>query len=199
MNWLEFISSVIGSLAWPATAIVLVVVLRSPLGRILITLTKLKYKDLELDFGRGLKELEAKAKGIDLKPSLLEEQATSKHTATDLLNEAGRLAEDFPQPAVAAGWQAVEAELMSAVQRLAISLDDPPYNSAMKNAALLHEQGSIDTPTLDVLNRMRNLRNMAVHGGLDATGVNSNEAREFIALARGVVEKLKALQRGGVT
>ncbi len=197
MNWLEFISSVLGSLAWPATVITLVVVLRSPLGRILLTLTKLKYKDLELDFGRGLKELEAKAKGIDLKPSLVEGPPTSKRTATDLLDEAGRLAAEFPEPAVAVGWQAVEAELMSAVQRLAISPDYPPSNSAMKNAALLHEQGSIDTPTLDVLNRMRNLRNMAVHGGWDAMGVSGDEAREFIALARGVVEKLKALQRGG--
>lgn len=193
MNWLEFVSSVLGSLAWPATVIVLVVVLRSPLGRILLTLTKLKYKDLELDFGRGLKELEAKAKSIDLMPSVVAEPPPSKRTATDLLNEAGRLAEEFPEPAVAVGWQAVEAELMSAVQRLAISPDYPPYNSAMKNTALLHEQGSIDTPTLDVLNRMRNLRNKAVHGRLDAMGVSGDQAREFIALARTVVEKLKTL------
>ena len=57
---LQFFASLAGSLAWPAT--VVVVVLRNQCRRFLLTLTRLRYKDLELDFGRELKEVEKKAR-----------------------------------------------------------------------------------------------------------------------------------------
>jgi uncharacterized protein YutE (UPF0331/DUF86 family) len=196
MDWLQFLASIVSSFAWPATVVVLVVLLRVPVARVLLTLTKLKYKDLELDFGRELKQLEEQAKAIEVKPTLPKALAPSKREPSDLLNEAERLAQDFPEPAVAVGWQAVEEELMSVVVRLSISPDLHRYNSASKNAELLREQNAIDNRTLDVLKRMRNLRNMAVHGGHGHDRVSTDEAIEFIALARGVVEKLKALTRG---
>ncbi|MGH7553918.1 MAG: hypothetical protein ACREMQ_12925, partial [Longimicrobiales bacterium] len=71
----------------------------------------------------------------------------------------------------------------------------PPHNSALRNARLLLDQRAIDDNTLDILNRMGNLRNVAVHGGAGLTGVSPDEAREFIALARGIVEKLRQLRR----
>ena len=196
MDWLQFFASVLGSLAWPATAVALVVLLRVPVARVLLTLTKLKYKDLELDFGRELKQLEEQARVIEVRPTQPKALPPTKRDPSDLLSEADRLAQEFPEPAVAVGWQAVEEELMSAVERLAISPDYPRHNSAMKNAELLRGQNEIDDTTLDVLNRMRNLRNMAVHGGNGQGRVTTNEAIEFIALARGVVEKLNSLTRG---
>ena len=66
MDWLQFLSSVVGSLAWPATVLALVVLLRAPVTRVLLTLTRLKYKDLELDFGREL----APFLGRRLRPTL---------------------------------------------------------------------------------------------------------------------------------
>lgn len=197
MNWLQFVASVAGSLAWPVTVIAVVVLLRTQLRRVLLTLTRLRYKDLEVDFGRELKEVERKARAIDVTPTGPPPQpATAPKNAAQILAEAERLAQDFPEPAVALAWSAVEDELMGAVMRLAISPDYPPLNSALQNARLLTEQGAIDQSTLDILNRMRNLRNMAVHGGAGLTGVSTDEAREFIALARGIVEKLRRLRRG---
>lgn len=196
MDWLQFLASLAGSLAWPATVVVAVVVLRNQLRRVLLTLTRLRYKDLELDFGRELKEVEKKARAIDVKPAGPPPRAiAAAKDSAQILAEAERLAEDFPEPAVALAWAAVEEELMSAVMRLAISPDYPPHNSALRNARLLLDQRAIDENTLDILNRMRNLRNVAVHGGAGPTGVSPDEAREFIALARGVVEKLRRLHR----
>ena len=102
----------------------------------LLTLTRLKYKDLELDFGRELKQLEQKAKAIEVKPQQSKAIPPAAKDSAQLLDEAERLAQDFPEPAVAVGWQAVENELMSAVMRLAISPDYPAHNSAMKNVEL---------------------------------------------------------------
>jgi len=197
MDILQFISSVIGSLAWPATVATLVVLLREPVKRILLTLTRLKYKDLELDFGRELKQLEEKAKAIEVRPTKQPPAVTpAKKDSLQLLVEAERLSDDFTEPSVALAWSAVEDELLAAVMRLTISPDYPPHNSAMKNAEMLAQQKVIDPQTLDVLKRMRNLRNIAVHahGGLGE--VTTDQAREFIALARGVAEKLRGLHRG---
>jgi uncharacterized protein YutE (UPF0331/DUF86 family) len=195
MDWLQFLASLAGSLAWPATVVVAVVVLRNQLRRVLLTLTRLRYKDLELDFGRELKEVEKKARAIDVKPAGPPRAIAAPKDSAQTLDEAERLAEDFPEPAVALAWSAVEDELLGAVMRLAILPDYPPYNSALRNARLLLDQRAIDENTLDILDRLRNLRNMAVHGGAGLAGVSPDEAREFIALARGVVEKLRRLRR----
>ena len=195
MDWLQFFASVVGSAAWPATVLALIALLRAPVTRVLLTLTRLKYKDLELDFGRELKQLEQKAKAIEVKPQQSKAIPPAAKDSAQLLDEAERLAQDFPEPAVAVGWQAVENELMSAVMRLAISPDYPAHNSAMKNVELLLQQKAIDESTIDILKRMRNLRNMAVHGGHGLGNVTTDQAIEFIALARGVVEKLGGLRR----
>jgi len=195
MGWLQFIASVISSLAWPAAVVLLVFLLRLPLTKALLSLTHLKYKDLELDFARGLKELESKAKTIEVRPQVLKPQFATKKNSAQLLSEAQRLAHDFPEPAVAVAWQAVEDELMATVMRLAISPDPPWHNSAMKSAELLLGQGEIDESTIDVLKRMRNLRNLAVHGHGGLGNVTTDQAIEFIALASGVVEKLCGIKR----
>ncbi len=177
--------------------VILVVLLHDPIKRVLLALTRLKYKDLELNFGRELKELEEKAKAIDVKPANRRSAVTSsKRDSLQLLMEAERLAEDFPEPSVALAWSAVEDELLAAVMRLAISPDYPPHNSAMKSAEMLAEQRAIDLQTLDILKRMRNLRNIAVHGHDSLGEVTTDQALEFIALARGVIQKLRGLDRG---
>jgi uncharacterized protein YutE (UPF0331/DUF86 family) len=196
MNWLEFLASIIKSLAWPTTLVILVVLFRAPVRRALLRLTRLKYKDLELDFGRELRQLEKEAKAIDITPQTPKSIAPTKRDSSQFLMESAALVQQgFPEPAVAVAWQAVEDELMQATMRLAISPDYPAHNSPLKNAELLKEQNAIDQRTIEVLNRMRNLRNMAVHGGRGAAHVTTDEAFEFLALARGVVEKLQELRR----
>jgi uncharacterized protein YutE (UPF0331/DUF86 family) len=195
MDWLQFIASLIKSLAWPITIVFLVVFFRTSIRRAFLKLTRLKYKDLELDFGYELKQIEKEAKAIDIVPQPSRDIGPSKRDSSHLLQEAAELAQRFPEPAVAVAWQAIEDELMQAVMRLGISPDYPAQNSAHKNAELLKAQGAIDERTIELLSRMRNLRNMAVHGGHGPDNVTHDEALEILALARGVVEKLRALRR----
>ena len=192
MGILQFIASLAASFAWPITVLALAILLRIPLTRLLLALTHLKYKNIELDFGEQLRELERQAKEINIAPKKLKAISETKRDSLQLLEEAARIVEeDLPQAAIVIAWQAVEAELASAIMRLALSPDYPPYNSALKNAETLREQKAIDARTFLLLGRMRNLRNMAVHG-VD-TQITSREATEFVAIARGVIEKLKTL------
>jgi len=70
MDWLTFISNTIKAISWPTAVIILVIILRRPLVRLLLLLRRLKYKDLELDFGERLEELEDQAEKADLPPQL---------------------------------------------------------------------------------------------------------------------------------
>src|SRR5260370_1218861 len=129
MDWLQFLASLVKSLAWPTALVILVLLFRVPVRRALLSLTRLKYKDLELDFGRELKELEKEAKAIDITPQPPKSIAPTQRDSSQLLQEAAQLAQRFPEPAVAVAWQAVEDELMQAVMRLAVSPDYPAHNS----------------------------------------------------------------------
>lgn len=197
MDWLTFISSVIGSLAWPVAAITAIYLLKKPLVSLLPNLRNLKYKDLELDFGTELKKVEVKAKQVlpaSTKPKAITKQARERDSS-QIINEAKRLFEEFPEPSVALAWTAVEVELMEAISRTASSPDYPPYNSALKNAMYLSEAGYLAEDKIDLIKRMVNLRNMAVHGHKGLGPVTVDDAREFVALTEWLVKDLKEIKR----
>jgi hypothetical protein len=200
MDWLSFIAAVIGSLAWPAVVLGIFIALRKPLRDLIPLLVRLRYKDLELDFARELRKVESEAREALPIPAPTPKALPNPEPrdAIQLLAQAESLSSEFPEAAVAVGWSAVESELMAAVMRLAVSPDYPPDNSARKNAHLLASSGAISEKTLSVLERMRNLRNLAVHGSSRHIGpgpVSPDEAREFIALASGIVQELRKARR----
>src|ERR1700726_1630563 len=76
--------------------VILVLLFRVPVRRALLSLTRLKYKDLELDFGRELKGLEKEAKAIDITPQPPKSIAPTQRDSSQLLQEAAQLAQRFP-------------------------------------------------------------------------------------------------------
>ena len=57
MDWLTFISTVVRSLAWPATVITLLVIVRKTLPELVRSLRKFKVKSIEIEFAERAKEL----------------------------------------------------------------------------------------------------------------------------------------------
>ena len=196
MSTLDFLSSIIASVSWPIATIVLVYLLRNPLDKLIPNLQRIRYGKVEFDFGVELQELEGKAKtaGLRVHEGTLLRQ-TAPRTTEDSIADAVRLVEEFPEPAVGVAWLAVEHELSQAVGRLAISADYPAYNSAMKNIILLNEHGYIDEETRSVLDRMRRLRNAAVHAMRDQDEITTGQAREFVALAEAVASSIREIER----
>ena len=186
MNYLQFIASLIHSLAWPAAVIVLAAAFRKPLKELFQNLNRFKYGKVEIDFRRELDQLETYAKTIDLKPPPKQISAEPR-TAEQILNEAAQLTADFPEPAVALGWTAIEHELGAAMMRLGLRSDHP---SPSRQIEALRKDAHLDNETFEILQRMRNLRNMALHGGA-IPGISSGEAVEFLAFAAGVVQRLQ--------
>ncbi len=52
MDWLTFLATIIQAVAWPVTIVAIAYLLRKELRALIPLLTKLKYKDIELEFGR---------------------------------------------------------------------------------------------------------------------------------------------------
>ena len=50
MDWMQFIIGLISNLAWPAVAIIFLIMFKGELSKIVRRIAHLKYKDLELDF-----------------------------------------------------------------------------------------------------------------------------------------------------
>lgn len=196
MDALQFIASLIDSLAWPGAVVILVLILQVPIRNLLRDLTRLRYGEMEMNFGREVQELEdrAKAAGLHVRELPVQPKPGIQDSA-QIVADATRLVSEFPGPAVGLAWTAVEHELMQAVMRLGVSADYPPYNAPIKNIELLSKQGYLDVDSRGVLDRMRRLRNAAVHPSRGTTGISSDEAREFIALTEAVTEKLKSLER----
>ena len=196
MDVLTFVSSVIDSLSWPVTIIILVIFLRKPLGNLLPNLRRIRYGDVELNFDSELHKLEGQAKiaGLHFRDKKQPTDSKSRNSE-EVISDAIRLAADFPEPAVGVAWLAVEHELMQAVMRLAISADYPPYNSPIKNISLLHEHGYLDKDIRKVLDHMQRLRNAAVHTSHRTTRISANQAKEYVVLAEAVTDRLKDVSR----
>jgi hypothetical protein len=55
----EFISSLIKSVAWPIVVLIIVLILKQPIIRILSSLNKVTFNNLEMDFEKKLNEIES--------------------------------------------------------------------------------------------------------------------------------------------
>lgn len=152
-------------------------------------LTRLKYKDLDADFGSAVRELEEEAQKIDISPALPPSKSETPIIGSfDRLAEAERLIAEFPEPAVARAWQSVEDALLEVATRLGVVGGANVRAMPLSITAALVSGGHIDQSTAELLGRMRKLRNLAVHGG--GLPISSDEAKEFVALARGIAERL---------
>ena len=196
MDYLQLIASIIDSLAWPVMFMWCVFIFRESLGTLLENLSHFQWGNLKLNFRRELQELGDKAEAAGLNVS--KDMPRTKQGVQDsaqIVADAMRLASESQGPAIILAWTAVEQELMQAVMRLAISPDYPPYNSAVKNIQLLHEQGYFDADSRGLLERMRRLRNAAAHPSRGITEISANDARKFVALTEAITDKIKSLNR----
>jgi len=192
MNWREFIVTLIKSLAWAGTVLILVFYFRKLIKEGLLMLTRLKYGDLEVDFAHELKQVEKEAKASDIVPQGPKTIAPTKKDSLKFLEDASQLAQQSPELSVGFAWQAVEVQLLDSALSLSIPQEEIALRHPLGHAHILLEKSLIDLGTLDVLRKMHRLRNLAVHGAHGASPISTPEAREFIALATGIVDKLRA-------
>lgn len=151
MDWLQFVSSIVGSLAWPAAIVAVVALLRDPLGKLVPLIRTLKYKEWQIDVGQ---ELEAVKESVEATADQPDERAEEPTPAFR------QLAKIEPRAAVLSAWAPVELALKDLGMKSGVyKLGMPIYLVAES----LSKAGVLDDTTYDALGRLKRIRNEAVH------------------------------------
>lgn len=179
MDWLELLASLVGSLAWPATVVVILLVFRHQVAGLIPLLRRLRYKDLELEFERGLREVSQKARQEHLEPST---------ELAETLSHLAMISYESPRAAIFEAWLQVEAAAAAAAARYGIGLRDRE-RTPMRLGAELRRAEVMDPGILDVYEQLRELRNKVVHG--DEITPGSAAVRDYVALALALVDYLQ--------
>jgi hypothetical protein len=177
VSWLQFASSVIGSLAWPATIVVFVVILRRPVARML---------------ERPPTSLKAGPAGIEL---LWDDRAREVHD--EVARATGeivpRLAEEFyalarlrPSAVVFQSFGSIEQQLRATLSAAGFEVDRLDNTRVLARLAV-HD--GLITPEIDeAIEGLTTLRDMLAH---DQADVDAGRALDFAALSDTVLDAIE--------
>lgn len=189
MSWLEFIEKVISHVTWPGAAIAILLILRRHLSGIFVALKSLKLPGgVELELYDRFKELREQAEAAKL---------PIPETATQVDDEDRkflRMAEDYPPAAIMQTW----IELEKAIADTSAAYARPTHTATSRPRLLrdglrdLREREVLDAATLEVIERLRRIRNDVVHAKKEA--VTPGEALEFQELAKAVTRRLQEIK-----
>jgi len=180
MDALTFLSNMVESLAWPVTVIVAVIVLKKPLEKLLPTIRKFQYKDLNLEFG----ELARQAEAILPKTT----QVTIEHMKVPI-TALREVADISPRAAIMEAWRSVEYELKEAATRKNIT--ELRQGNTKRLIDRLRENDVISGPIAVLLHDLRALRNDAVHAA--ELEISSASTEQYIVTANNLCNYLKSI------
>lgn len=160
MSWLEFITKIIDSLAWPASILFVLFLIRGELPMIARSLKKLKYKDLELEFEKSAQEIVEKAK-LSL-PETSKNIQLSGQSQNELIDRLITISELAPRSAILEAWLVVEAAAVDVVKKKGISAFTS-HPGPMRLRDYLVKSELLNKDQQVVFEQLRKLRNDAVH------------------------------------
>ncbi|HCF2594665.1 hypothetical protein ACSBR8_00570 [Pseudomonas aeruginosa] len=182
MDWMQFLAAVISSVAWPAAVVVILTMLRKPIGDLLPLIEKFKYKDIEVNLR---KQLEAARDQVE---SVVADEpvADIPEPPTSFQN----LAKADPRAAVLSAWLPVESELFNFASAVGYETSrKEPIHRVIRN---LEKMGLLDRTVAGSLDKLRIVRNDAVH--LSERQVSYEEAMNMAELCEWTRSQLQRLQ-----
>lgn len=157
MAWLEFISRIVASTAWPAVVIVAVVVFRRELRGAFRSLQRIKYREFEAEFSKKAAELEAKATALG-PPSAAQMALSSPMSADEVLES---LLQTSPRVAVVEAFGVVERAIQEAALRHGLTADR--FRGVRNTLRDLEERHLIPDDVKFLFNDLRTMRNNLAH------------------------------------
>jgi hypothetical protein len=186
VNWLAFVASLVHSLAWPAGVVIVVTVLRRPIGAALGRgVRRVRAGPVEVEFDQELAEVREE---LQRSPELAAADVPTLGGGS-LPEELARLAEVSPRAAVLEAYARIEARLIEMLYPE--GLESPRGASGRSLAHLAHRNGLISDETLSAVEGLSVLRNLAAHSPTTDT-IGVDRARDYLALADAVLYALRA-------
>lgn len=182
MDGLQFVSSIIGSLAWPAAVVWLAFLLRAPLAKLIPRVRGVKYGGLHVDIATQIEEVKEQVDASGEAPA----QPSSEPTLS-----FQSLAQADPRAAILSAWIPVEIELNEIADKSGLTLVSS--KTGMAQLTELKEIGVLDNFMARTLTKLRRIRNTAVHVTGDSVGYD--DAMVMGEMCGWVTEQLKRINQ----
>ena len=191
-EYLGFISEIASHLAWPVTVLILAILLRKHLGDLLSSITRLKFRDWEMEFKRIADSAERLPEAEAPRKPLSEPNLTS---FTSFKKQFMDIATSAPSAAILLAWTCVETAMASAVSRMSISPDPPLMRSPGHTLDSLRRFAGLPNEVGHMINEMRVLRNKVAHDGNHRTSISTESAAAYGESAVRVINFLNGVER----
>ncbi|MEE1888017.1 hypothetical protein [Pseudomonas carassii] len=155
MDWLQFFSALVGSLAWPVAVVTVVCLLKGPILGLIPKIRSFKYGELHVDLSEALQSLKEELPAAPIEP-VAEEEAPEAKVSVPL-----QIAAVSPRAGMIAAWLEVEGALNTVLKRE--GQESATEQLPRQKLDLLREEGLINGPTYRAVLRTSHLRNEAVH------------------------------------
>jgi len=184
MDSLTFTTEMIKILVWPLIVIIIVLLLKKQIIDLITNLKHLKYKDLELEFTRGLQKVNQDIDNVGLPKD------KSIGYLNDKIIELKNIAKKSTLEAIVESWILIENKL----RELAYTkLEKTPnkYSGVMQLDSLV-KQNVIPKEIYSIFKELRIIRNKIVHEG--AYNMSISQAESYIDTSFRFLSYLKKIK-----
>lgn len=181
MDTMQFLASLVSSLAWPVAVVVVLILFRQRITELFDQLPRrVKAGPLELEWDRA-----AAVTATGLAASQHERQERTDATPIEDLADLSPLAEAAPRAAVLDAAARVESSLRARFE--SSDVDVPPSRGMRDLARRAQDAGLIESETARSIEGLTIMRNLAAHTRDEVT---PERAREFLTLAEAIIYQL---------
>ncbi len=168
MSFLEFVASVVGSIAWPTVAVIAIALLKRPIADLLtggaIKLLKIGPQGVEAEFfDETVKRAERDLPERRVPPGRGSEAALAPQGVDDFLEEMSELARVSPSAAVLESFARLEHVLRSALGQETVRASGRRIHSARELGELATSRGLLTDGERAAFNELVALRNAVAH------------------------------------
>jgi len=157
MDTLTFIVELLKAFAWPIVIVILIAMLRKPIAQLIPLLHRLKYKGLELEFSKEVFKL---ADQVERDVPMLHERNHKEWGDDQLLTFK---AQHSPRTAILEAWLKLENVAIDTLRRKRPDFTKASFISPRYITNSLQKAEVLDKKQISIFNKLRRLRNMAVH------------------------------------
>lgn len=177
---MEYITSIIDSIAWPATVLIIFFVLRERLVSMLPLVKNVKYKDLEVTFREGLADVRAETEEAGIEVNALPEEK----------EEIFRLVERSTSVAIIESWREIELSAAKKIEAL-VKDEESLLKARERPLDYLEHKGALIPSTARAIRDLRSLRNQVVH--IKDTKLNNEDVIEYVTLANAITKQINGI------
>ena len=171
---------------WPATLLIIVLMLRGPITKLIPNMRRLKYKDLEVEFEKEILEIRAKVdRDLPKLPTLEKEVVGGVEEEQPMFSRARA----SPDQELVGAWNSLERAIYSLMDRKGISYS--PNDPIRVSVGKILGSGAIDEFSAALILDLSMFRNKIHHAGEDF--VNHEISSAFGESSHRIVSKLDAI------